>query len=80
MRLGIALNFAVFCYEIKCMPDDACCVAQQAIDDSLADIGSLSEESFQATTVVMQLLRNNLRLWHESDTDSLDAYHITLGQ
>jgi 14-3-3 protein epsilon len=73
MRLGLAMNFAVFCYEIKGMHLFACHIAQKAISDSLADIGSLSEESFRDSTAVMQLLRDNLLLWNGSDTDSVQA-------
>ncbi|CAI4337746.1 BDN_1c_G0009530.mRNA.1.CDS.1 [Saccharomyces cerevisiae] len=37
IRLGLALNFSVFYYEIQNSPDKACHLAKQAFDDAIAD-------------------------------------------
>jgi len=70
-RLGLALNFSVFFYEIMNSPDRACQVAKQAFDSAMAELDTLSEDSYKDSTLIMQLLRDNLTLWTSSnDTDT----------
>jgi len=73
IRLGLALNFSVFYYEILNSPDRACHLAKQAFDDAIAELDSLSEESYRDSTLIMQLLRDNLTLWTSSDSAEGDA-------
>lgn len=73
IRLGLALNFSVFYYEILNSPDRACHLAKQAFDDAIAELDSLSEESYRDSTLIMQLLRDNLTLWTSSDGGEPDA-------
>jgi 14-3-3 protein epsilon len=73
IRLGLALNFSVFYYEILNSPDRACHLAKQAFDDAIAELDSLSEESYRDSTLIMQLLRDNLTLWTSSDTGDAEA-------
>lgn len=63
IRLGLALNFSVFYYEIKNDPDQACKLAKQAFDDAIACLDQLNEDSYKDSTLIMQLLRDNLTLW-----------------
>eukprot|EP00258_Populus_trichocarpa_P035490 XP_024451509.1 14-3-3 protein 7 [Populus trichocarpa] len=63
IRLGLALNFSVFYYEILNSPERACHLAKQAFDDAIAELDSLNEESYKDSTLIMQLLRDNLTLW-----------------
>ncbi|BFZ53365.1 hypothetical protein PYCC9005_000388 [Savitreella phatthalungensis] len=72
IRLGLALNFSVFYYEILNSPDRACHLAKQAFDDAIAELDTLSEESYKDSTLIMQLLRDNLTLW-TSDMQENDA-------
>merc|ERR1712233_8006 len=67
IRLGLALNFSVFYYEIMNSPDKACQQAKQAFDDAIAELDTLNEDSYKDSTLIMQLLRDNLTLW-TSDT------------
>ncbi len=60
---GLALNFSVFYYEILNSPDRACKLAKTAFDEAIAELDQLSEESYKDSTLIMQLLRDNLTLW-----------------
>uniref|UniRef100_A0A672QTT5 14-3-3 protein beta/alpha-A-like n=1 Tax=Sinocyclocheilus grahami TaxID=75366 RepID=A0A672QTT5_SINGR len=60
IRLGLALNFSVFYYEILNAPDQACKLAKTAFDEAIAELDSLNEESYKDSTLIMQLLRDNL--------------------
>ncbi|KAI3752863.1 hypothetical protein L2E82_24902 [Cichorium intybus] len=61
IRLGLALNFYVFYYEIMNSPERACHLAKQAFDEAISELDSLS--SYKDSTLIMQLLRENLTLW-----------------
>jgi 14-3-3 protein epsilon len=54
-------------------PDRACHLAKQAFDDAIAELDSLSEESYRDSTLIMQLLRDNLTLWTSSDNGEADG-------
>ncbi|KEZ44629.1 hypothetical protein SAPIO_CDS3671 [Scedosporium apiospermum] len=77
IRLGLALNFSVFYYEILNSPDRACHLAKQAFDDAIAELDSLSEESYRDSTLIMQLLRDNLTLWTSSDSADAEAAPVS---
>lgn len=63
IRLGLALNFSVFYYEILNSPDRACRLAKAAFDDAITELDTLNEDSYKDSTLIMQLLRDNLTLW-----------------
>lgn len=54
-------------------PDRACHLAKQAFDDAIAELDALSEESYRDSTLIMQLLRDNLTLWTSSDGGDAEA-------
>jgi len=72
IRLGLALNYSVFFYEILNAPDRACHLAKQAFDEAIAELDTLNEDSYKDSTLIMQLLRDNLTLW-TSDAQGEDA-------
>uniref|UniRef100_A0A8C4QJY7 14-3-3 protein epsilon n=1 Tax=Eptatretus burgeri TaxID=7764 RepID=A0A8C4QJY7_EPTBU len=63
IRLGLALNFSVFYYEILNAPERACHLAKSAFDEAIAELDTLNEDSYKDSTLIMQLLRDNLTLW-----------------
>jgi 14-3-3 protein epsilon len=77
IRLGLALNFSVFYYEILNSPDRACNLAKSAFDDAIAELDTLSEESYKDSTLIMQLLRDNLTLWTSEQGDAPDDQDAT---
>jgi len=71
IKLGLALNFSVFHYEIMNDGNVACDLAKKAFDDAIAELDHLKEDSYKDSTLIMQLLRDNLTLW-TSETDTND--------
>ena len=67
IRLGLALNYSVFLYEVQGDQTQACTLAKQAFDDAIAELDTLDEESYKDSTLIMQLLRDNLTLWTSED-------------
>merc|ERR1719330_2207711 len=71
IRLGLALNFSVFQYEVLSNPEEACKMARTAFEDAIAELDNVSEDSYKESTLVMQNLRDSLTLMHaEEDDDS----------
>lgn len=69
IRLGLILNFSVFYYEILNQKTVAVQLAKRAFDSSIAELDNLSEESYKDSTVIMQLLRDNLTMWTSSSLE-----------
>jgi 14-3-3 protein epsilon len=69
IRLGLALNFSVFYYEIMNSPDNAIQLAKQAFDSAIEQLDSLTDDSYKDSTLIMQLLRDNLTLWTSNADD-----------
>merc|ERR1711966_589221 len=66
-RLGLALNYSVFQYEVLSNPDEACKMARTAFEDAIAELDNVAEDSYKDSTLIMQLLRDNLTLWTSED-------------
>merc|ERR1719389_1225145 len=69
IRLGLALNYSVFLYEVQSKQSEACALAKQAFDDAIAELDTLDEESYKDSTLIMQLLRDNLTLWTSEENE-----------
>ena len=63
IRLGLALSYSVWYYEILNQPDKARSIAKQAFDDAIVELDTLSEDNYKDSTLIMQLLSDNLTLW-----------------
>ena len=62
-RLSLALNFSVFFYEILKEPEKAYSLAKDAFDQAVQSLDNLSENDYRDSTLIMQLLRDNMALW-----------------
>jgi len=67
IRLGLALNFSVFQYEVLGQPEEACKMAREAFEQAIAELDNVAEDSYKDSTLIMQLLRDNLTLWTSED-------------
>jgi hypothetical protein len=72
-RLGLALNFSVCYYEILKEPEKACELAKKSFDAAIEKLDTLNDASYKDSTLIMQLLRDNLTLWtSEQQQDEAD--------
>merc|ERR1712039_1063184 len=63
IRLGLILNYSVFQYEVLSNSEEACKMARTAFEDAIAELDNVAEDSYKDSTLIMQLLRDNLTLW-----------------
>lgn len=68
LRLGLALNFSVFYYEVLGSADRACLLAKQAFDDAIPELDSLPDELYHDSKLIMKLLRDNLTFWQSESS------------
>ena len=62
-RLGLALNYSVFYYEIKKMKEEAINIAKNAFDESMKIIDNLEISKAKDTLLIIQMLKENLISW-----------------
>ena len=53
IRLGLALNYSVFYYEILNQPDLACKLAKSAFDNAIQELETLDEEEYRDSATIM---------------------------
>lgn len=73
IRLGLALNYSVFFYEILNSPEQACKLAKSTFDAAIADLESLDDDKYKESATIMQLLRDNLTLWTADNPEEAAA-------
>jgi len=71
-RLGLALNYSVFLYEVASKASEAIDVAKKAFDEALASLDELDEKEYRDSTLIMQLLRDNLTIWNREEQRARD--------
>ena len=67
IRLGLALNFSVFHYEVMNNHKKACELGEQALTEALEKIDDVDEETFRDAKSIIELLKENLSLWKEEE-------------
>merc|ERR1711934_432377 len=70
IRLGLALNFSVFYYEVINDHKKACELGEVALTEALEKIDDVDEETFRDVKSIIELLKENLSLWKEEDGDN----------
>ncbi|KAG0335500.1 14-3-3 protein [Podila humilis] len=74
IRLGLALNYSVFKYEILQEKQQALDTAKDAFLKALEGSEQSPEENYRDSKLILQLLRDNLTLWsQESGNTDGDA-------
>jgi len=69
-RLGLMLNLSVFYYEVQKQTKKACELAKEAFDKAIEKLDTLNDSSYKDSTLIMQLLRDNLTLWTSENEDA----------
>mmetsp|Transcript_12163 Transcript_12163/g.27606 ORF Transcript_12163/g.27606 Transcript_12163/m.27606 type:complete len:256 (-) Transcript_12163:119-886(-) len=73
IRLGLALNFSVFYYEVFGSPEKACALAKNAFEKAMDVMGDIiNDDQYKDSASILQLLRDNLTLW-TSDLQGQDG-------
>jgi len=67
IRLGLALNFSVFHYEVMNNKKQAIELGEAALSDALEKIDDVDEETFRDAKSIIELLKENLSLWKEEE-------------
>ena len=77
VRLGLALNHSVFFYEIIMDTEEACRMAKDAFDAAINSLDSLSDNSteYRDSTLILQLLRDNLSLWTSVNQEDEETFN-----
>lgn len=66
-KLGLALNFSVFHYELKNDSNKACEIAEEALNAAKDKIDEMNNEEARDALSIIELLKENLDLWKEGD-------------
>jgi len=72
-RLGLALNASVCYYEIMKEATKACKLAKEAFDEAIQKLDSLSDSTYKDSTLIMQLLRDNLTIWTSESQENANV-------
>ena len=67
IKLGLALNFSVFYYEVMQDNKQACQLAETALQEEMNKIDDVDEETFRDAKSIIELLKENLTLWKEEE-------------
>jgi 14-3-3 protein epsilon len=65
IRLGLALHYSVFLYEVQLKPEEACKWLHMAIEAAFAELDNVREDLCKDSTLIMQLMGDSLALWKD---------------
>ena len=68
-KLGLALNYSVFYFELKNDSATACKIAEEALAGARDEIDSMDNEEAKEALSIIELLKENLDLWKEDEAD-----------
>ena len=68
-RLGLCLNYSVLLLEVVRDKKQACELARQSFDAAIGRLDEVEESNYKESTLLMQLLRDNLSLWTSHDQE-----------
>jgi 14-3-3 protein epsilon len=72
-KLGLALNFSVFHYEILNSPADAIKLAKTSFDSAVSQLEGLDDDQYKDSASILQLLRDNLTLWQNENNNENES-------
>ena len=73
LRLGVALNFSVFNYEILNDANNAFTIAKKAFDTCLEDLSNNNkDDDYKDATTILQLLDENMNMWSIENQENLE--------
>ncbi|KAL3683739.1 hypothetical protein R1sor_001761 [Riccia sorocarpa] len=76
-RLGLALNFSVFYFDILKSLDKAYDIAKQAFTDACSD-DTIRNASHKESRLILQLLMENCSIWMREPRDNLKQFQVKL--
>ena len=72
-RVGLALNYAIFLYEIKGDKKMAFDIAKKTFDESMKFVDDLEKPKYRDTLLIIQLLKENLIFWSSEMNEEEEA-------
>jgi len=63
IKLGLALNFSVFHYEVMNDPATACEIANTAFQEAIQQLEKIEDDQYKDSTTILQLLKENIDMW-----------------
>lgn len=67
-KLGLALNYSVFYYEVLNNAQTAVNIANQAFQEGITNLDNIEEHQYKDATTILQLLKENIDMW-SADTE-----------
>ena len=77
IKLGLALNFSVFYYEVMNDPVKACKIASENFEAGIKKMDVIEDVYYKDSTTILQLLKENIDMWsvdmqNENGDDNMD--------